>query len=74
MYDKGNYAKMKDELDKIDWDELFDGHQDNANAQWKLFKNIYSELEKDCVPRKKVFINGKISLRKTPLPPRPNQP
>ena len=57
IYDKGDYSKIKNELNKLDWEILFQNHEDNVNMQWELFKNIYLSLE-ECVPRKKVFING----------------
>ena len=58
---------MSDELCKINWDELFHSHQDDVNAQWELFKNLYEKVEKECVPRKKVFING-VQSKKHSIP------
>ena len=56
MYDKGKYKKMRDELCKINWDELFHSHQDDVNAQWELFKNLYEKW------RKNVFLEKRFSL------------
>ena len=53
IYDKGDYSKMKNELNKLDWEILFQNHEDDVNMQWELFKNIYLSLEEECVPRKK---------------------
>ena len=53
IYDKGDYSKMKNELNKLDWEILFQNHEDDVNMQWELFKNIYLSLEEECVPIKK---------------------
>ena len=58
---------MRDELCKINWDELFHSHQDDVNAQLELFRNLYDKVEKECVPRKKVFIN-RVQSKKHSIP------
>ena len=58
MYDEGDYKKMR---------HLFHSLQDDVNAQWELFKNLYEKVEKECVPRKKVFING-VQSKKYSIP------
>ena len=65
MYNKGDYTKMKDEPTKINWDELFHPHQDDVNAQWDIFRNLYEKLEMRS--QKKVFING-IQSKKHSIP------
>ena len=55
-------------LKGIDWETELNKHHDDVNAQWKIFKENFQDFENSCVPRKKVFINGKLSKKlSTPL-------
>lgn len=58
LYQKGNYAEMIKILDSIDWKQEFKKYPNDVEKQWNFFKNIYEEVEKKCVPRKVVYING----------------
>ena len=40
------------------WREKFQQHPDDVEAQWKIFRDIYTKAEAECVPRKLVTING----------------
>ena len=62
-YDRGNYIKMRDELNKIDWVDLFSKNSNDADSQWESFKEIYHNLEREHVPRKNVYVNGKFSKK-----------
>ena len=62
QYEKGNYNKMRDEFNTTNWEELFAQKLD-AESQWECFKNKYAKLEKECVPRKSIFVNGKFSKK-----------
>ena len=68
QYDKGNYKKMLEAFEVINWEAELSKHADNIEIQWKFFKEKYHSIEKDCVPRKNVFINGiKSKKLSTPL-------
>ena len=55
-------------LNDIDWTNVLSS--DDVNSQWEAFKSIYNKLESDCIPRKKVYVNGKLA-KKTFNTPRP---
>ena len=68
QYDKGDYETMLNSLKDIDWLAEFSKYPDCVEKQWVFFKHKYHEIEKTCIPRKNVFINGKISKNlSTPL-------
>ena len=46
-------------MDNINWNELYAPMILDVESQWECLKN--AELEKEYVPRKTVFINGKFS-------------
>ena len=60
-YDKGDYKKMDEHFSKIDWVSELAKFPTDVNAQWKYFTGKYIEAEEKFIPRKKVFINGKLS-------------
>ena len=60
-YDKGDYKAMDEHFSKIDWASELDKFPSDVNSQWNYFKDKYLEAEKEFIPRKKVFINGKLS-------------
>ena len=38
MYEKGDYDKIKHDLNEIDWVTEFDKYPDDIEKQWKFFK------------------------------------
>ena len=68
LYEKGDYSKMLRDLNEIDWKSELAKHTGDVNKQWNFFKEKFQELETSYVPRKKVFLNGKLSKKfSTPL-------
>ena len=63
MYDKGDYEAFDNYISCVDWRNEFEKFPTDVNSQWKYFKGIYLEAEQKFIPRKKVFINGKISKK-----------
>ena len=59
---KGNYKKMREDLASINWDDEMNETLD-VNEVWKLFTDKYYSIEKNCVPTKTVYIDGKKSKR-----------
>ena len=57
-YEKADYKKMIDMFNESKWEEKILEFPDDVEAQWKLFRDIYSAAEKECVPKKKVFVDG----------------
>ena len=67
-YEKGNYQRLNENLNKIDWTEKLEKFKDDINKQWEIFTNIFYEEEKKFVPRKVVYVNGvKNKKLSTPL-------
>ena len=68
QYDKGQYSKMLNAFKNIDWETELNTNKEDIEKQWEIFKDKYHELEKECVPRKNVYINGKLNKKlSTPL-------
>ena len=63
QYHKGDYKKFNDILSHIDWNDKFNGYENDVDKQWGIFKDIFLDAESKCVPRKVVHINGKLSKR-----------
>ena len=63
FYDRGNYKKMNEMFKDAPWREKFQQHPDDVEAQWSIFRSIYTEAETECIPRKLVFINGSLSKK-----------
>ena len=63
MYEKGNYTQIIQSLKEIDWDNEFEKYPDDIEKQWTFFKENITELESKFVPRKMVYINGKLSKK-----------
>ena len=59
---KGNYTKMREDLASINWDDEMNETLD-VNELWKIFTDKYYSIEKNCVPTKTVYIDGKKSKR-----------
>ncbi|KAJ3605705.1 hypothetical protein NHX12_027749 [Muraenolepis orangiensis] len=55
VYDKGDYAKLREILD-LDWDEVFHDCKDDVEQQYKLFLDHYNAAVDECIPRK-IFTN-----------------
>ena len=63
VYDKGNYVRFDQEMRKIDWITKLNEFDGNVEEQWNFFRAHYNKIEKVCIPRKKVYINGKFSKK-----------
>ena len=48
LYQKGNYEKINEELNKVDWDSKFTNK--TVNECWIIFKNILEELVDKYIP------------------------
>ena len=59
LYEKGNYEKFRESMSQIEWEVEFENYPNDVEKQWKFFIDKFQEFEKNYVPRKKVFINGK---------------
>ena len=49
-YNKGDYQRIREELDQIDWDALISG---DMNLCWNRFKKVLLNLEEKYIPLKK---------------------
>ena len=68
LFNKGNYDGIKHGINGINWDEEFNKYQGDINKQWEFFCNIYADAEKTYIPRKTVYVNGKMDKKLiTPL-------
>ena len=63
QYEKGDYESFKNDLNAINWESELGKTPDDVNEQWKFFKQKFMELDKKYVPRKLVYINGKLSKK-----------
>ena len=63
MYEKGDYDKIKSELNEINWVEEFDKYPDDIEKQWKFFKDKLRKAETNYIPRKNVYVNGKLNKK-----------
>ena len=61
LYHKGNYTKMKDLLDKVEWEKEFKKYPNNVNEKWKFFKTTFHNIQEKCVPTRMVYVDGKLS-------------
>ena len=59
QYEKGNYKGLNEKLNTIEWDKEFEKYPSDVNRQWEFFKNKFTEAEKEFVPRKTVYVNGR---------------
>ncbi|KAJ3607153.1 hypothetical protein NHX12_026667 [Muraenolepis orangiensis] len=64
VYDKGDYAKLREILDH-DWDEVFHDCKDDIEQQYELFLDHYNATVDECIPRKTFTNIG--SQGRTPL-------
>ena len=62
-YDKGDYESINKHLSKINWKEEMGKFENDVNGQWEFFKNNLKKIEEEFVPRKKVYLNGKLSRK-----------
>ena len=62
-YEKGDYEKLNSFLSNINWEEELNKFPSDVNKQWTFFRDKYLEAEREFIPRKKVFINGKLSKK-----------
>ncbi|KAJ3594193.1 hypothetical protein NHX12_006524 [Muraenolepis orangiensis] len=64
VYDKGDYAKLREILDH-DWDELFHDCKDDVEQQYELYLDHYNAAVDEWIPRKTFTNIG--SQGRTPL-------
>ena len=62
-YDKGDYHGLNEHLAKFNWDSELGEFPDDVNKQWEFFKTKYLEAESKFIPRKKIYINGKLNKK-----------
>ena len=65
MYHKGDYMALNQKLKEVNWTKAFSDSRDDVNKQWAIFKQIYSEAETLYIPKKLVYLNGKLSKKFT---------
>jgi len=63
QYEKGDYVNFERDLNKINWEAELGKTPDDVNEQWEFFKSQFMKLDKKYVPRKLVYINGKLSKK-----------
>ena len=63
VYEKGNYHKFEQEMKKINWVDELENFKNDVEGQWNFFKDKYKKIEKQCIPTKKVYINGKLNKK-----------
>ena len=62
-YEKGDYVSINDHLSEINWKEEMGKFENDVNGQWEFFKKSLKKIEEKFVPRKKVYLNGKLSRK-----------
>ena len=65
MYHKGDYTALNKKLKEVNWTKAFSDSCDDVNKQWAIFKQIYSDAEALYIPKKLVYLNGKLSKKFT---------
>ena len=55
LYDKGDYTKIKDNLNTTDWKELM--NDKSVQEQWDIFNTVIKELEDKHIPTKTYYVN-----------------
>ena len=60
MLKKGNYARFNELMKSVDWKTEFDQYSDDINRQWDFLKSKYMEAEAQCIPKKLVYVDGKL--------------
>ena len=63
FYTKGDYKKMNKMFKDAPWREKFQQCPDDVEEQWKIFRDIYTEAEIECIPRKMVTVNGVLNKK-----------
>ena len=61
VYEKGDYVRFEQMMNEVNWDEELSKFEGDIEGQWNCFKEKYKKAEKVCIPKKKVYINGKFS-------------
>merc|ERR1712030_52796 len=62
-YGRGEYGKIIEKMNEVNWSEELNNHKDDVENQWKIFKNKLHEAEKEFIPKKKVYIDGKLNKK-----------
>lgn len=63
LYEKADYKRFNELMGQVNWEDTFKDIPDDVNQQWELFKQKYIEAEAQCVPKKVVYIDGKLSRK-----------
>ena len=63
-FQKGDYTKMKDDLN-IDWKKFLSRYEEDVDGMWKAFYEKFKETERLCIPQKILRRNNNNNL--TPL-------
>ena len=63
QYEKGDYEKLKNSLNEVNWEDEFNKYPDDIESQWNFFKSKLKTAEESYIPRKKVYVNGKLSKK-----------
>ena len=59
---KGNYNKMREIFKSVDWDSKMNKDLD-VDEMWNNFTDIYLSAEKECIPTKIIYVDGKKSKK-----------
>ena len=62
-YDRGNYEKFNKIINDVNWDKEFSEYPDDVDKQFDYFDKVYKQAENECIPKKKVHINGRLSKK-----------
>ena len=63
MFEKGDYNKFMNIINGIPWEAEMNKYPEDINKQWDFFKTKFLEAESLCVPKKRVYIGGKLSKK-----------
>ena len=63
MFEKGDYNNFMNIINDIPWEAEMNKYPEDINKQWDFFKTKFLEAESLCVPKKKVYIGGKLSKK-----------
>ena len=63
QYEKGDYIKLNEILNKVDWKTEFSKYPNDVEKQWSFFKEKYQKAEQTFVPMKIFHVNGKVKKK-----------
>ena len=56
-YRKAEFEKIKEKIDSVNWRREF--RDTDIKEAWKLFRTVYEDTVKTCVPVRKVKVNNR---------------